>query len=606
MKKFILLLVISVISIVITSAQNYTSDSQLAQNYFKAKQYDKASVLYEKLYKKTSSKFYFKYLLESLIELNEFSNAEKMIKKKLRGRNIDITYYVDLGYLYKKQNKPEKATSQFEKALKKFPNDQYKIRRLANAFISKKEYDYAEKVYLKAQENTSYTFLFDLANLYTLQRKYQQMIDIYLDLLNKNEKNLKTVQNRLRYWINNDFDDSFKSILRKSLLRRIQKLLKNDIFEKMLIWLYIQEKDFKNAFRQAKAIDKRNNELGHRVVAIGNLARSNNDLDVSYKAYKYVADKGRGSMYYYESKSGMLSVLYKKVNLRQIRTEQEISNLEKQYLTTINELGRSTQTINLIRDLAHLQAFYLNKASDAISLLNSALSIGNLPSNLKGIVKIELGDILLLTGDIYEATFAYAQAEKANKSNSIGYEARFKKAKLAYFDGKFKWSLAQLIVLKSNTSKLIANDAFQLSMFIKKNIEQDSNTTAMKIFARADLYSNQNNDSLALITYDTIINEFSGQEITANVYFNKAKIKLKNGDFNTAVKYFKEVVSKYSYDLLADDAMYSLAQIYDYNLKDKNKAKQAYKNIILNYKGSIFTVEAQKRFRILRGDNIEQ
>ena len=42
-----------------------------------------------------------------------------------------------------------------------------------------------------------------------------------------------------------------------------------------------------------------------------------------------------------------------------------------------------------------------------------------------------------------------------------------------------------------------------------------------------------------------------------------------------------------------------LAQIYDYELGDKAKAKELYKKIIFDYQNSIYVVEARKRFREL-------
>jgi TolA-binding protein len=44
--------------------------------------------------------------------------------------------------------------------------------------------------------------------------------------------------------------------------------------------------------------------------------------------------------------------------------------------------------------------------------------------------------------------------------------------------------------------------------------------------------------------------------------------------------------------------------LYDKNLNDKEKAKKAYQDVLTNYPGSVFTVEARKRYRELRGDNL--
>ena len=38
---------------------------------------------------------------------------------------------------------------------------------------------------------------------------------------------------------------------------------------------------------------------------------------------------------------------------------------------------------------------------------------------------------------------------------------------------------------------------------------------------------------------------------------------------------------------------------------DIEKAKQAYQDVLTKYQGSIYVVEGRKRYRILRGDNLE-
>jgi hypothetical protein len=56
--------------------------------------------------------------------------------------------------------------------------------------------------------------------------------------------------------------------------------------------------------------------------------------------------------------------------------------------------------------------------------------------------------------------------------------------------------------------------------------------------------------------------------------------------------------------LLGDDATYKLAELNEFTFNDKEKAKQLYQDLLFKYKDSIYLVEARKRFRILRGDQL--
>jgi len=59
---------------------------------------------------------------------------------------------------------------------------------------------------------------------------------------------------------------------------------------------------------------------------------------------------------------------------------------------------------------------------------------------------------------------------------------------------------------------------------------------------------------------------------------------------------------KYSFDILADDATYKLALIYEEDKKDKVKAMELYQKLMTSYQGSTYVVEARKKYRLLRGD----
>ena len=67
---------------------------------------------------------------------------------------------------------------------------------------------------------------------------------------------------------------------------------------------------------------------------------------------------------------------------------------------------------------------------------------------------------------------------------------------------------------------------------------------------------------------------------------------------------YQRIVLDWPFDILADDAIYFQAKIYDDVLKKPEIAMSLYEKILLLHSGSIFTTESRKRFRILRGDNI--
>ena len=65
------------------------------------------------------------------------------------------------------------------------------------------------------------------------------------------------------------------------------------------------------------------------------------------------------------------------------------------------------------------------------------------------------------------------------------------------------------------------------------------------------------------------------------------------------------IIDDFADGIRADNALYELAGLYENQLNDLEKAKELYEKIFIEYSGSTFAVDARKRFRILRGDNMQ-
>ena len=67
---------------------------------------------------------------------------------------------------------------------------------------------------------------------------------------------------------------------------------------------------------------------------------------------------------------------------------------------------------------------------------------------------------------------------------------------------------------------------------------------------------------------------------------------------------YEKIEKDWSYDILADDALYKRAKIYDDILNDKDSSMKIYEQILLEHSSSIYVAESRKRYRELRGDNL--
>jgi tetratricopeptide (TPR) repeat protein len=579
------------------------SDEQLAAQYFQKRDFEKAVVFYEKLFKKNKNSVNYNYYLHCLVELEEFKDAEKLVKAMIRDYPENPRYGVDLGYVYSEEGEISKANRQFDEMLKHIIPSRVYITELANSFLIRSQPGYAADAYEKGNlllKNDP--FYIELGDLYNQTGNYSMMVEEYLDFVEHDYMNRSLIQSKLQNSLSDDPDKKISDLLRKSLLLRIQNNPDEIYNNEMLLWLSVQEKDFELALSQAKSIDRRMKEDGNRIFELAQLCLANHSYDVAVEAYNYILKKGKDNYLYVDAKIGLLTARYLKITDSFNPNPEDLYLLEKDYLATLAEYGENVTTIGVMKYLAHIQGFYLNKFDEAIALLNRAIGIpGAVPAAVAE-CKIELADILLFTDDVWEALLLYSQVDKAFKNDPVGHLAKFRNAKLSYYIGEFGWAKAQLDVLKAATSKLIANDALRLSVLISDNIDMDSSTVALAMYARADLLSYRNQDEHAIITLDSIFDLADWHPIFDEVLFKKAEIMMKHGEFEKAAEYFEKIVNDYSYDITADNALFLLADLCENKFHDIERAKILFEKLLVDYPASLFAIEARKRFRALRGD----
>jgi tetratricopeptide (TPR) repeat protein len=603
-KSLLIICLFSVIVPDVVFGQAQTN-AELAAQYFSTGDYEKAVVYYEKFYDKDPFAAYPPFL-RCLMSLKQYDKAEKLVKKQIKKFPSDFSVKADLGTIYELTNEKEKANKVYGDLIKSLSPDVNQINMLGSAFIQRQQYDLALQTYLQGKKllKDTYPFNFELAEVYAQQGKMQEMINEYLDMINFQSGYLGNVQTILQNKLSNETTDTFADLLRTSLLRRIQKSPDEVEYSELLFWLFIQEKDFESAFVQARGIDKRLGESGERMLSLGKLCVNNLEYETAAKCFQYVVDKGPMYPLYINARMELINAVYSKVTGSGAYTTEDLLKLEQDYKKTIDEIGRSAATATLIRGYAHLEAFYLHKTDEAIDLLNETIALPQISPDFKAESKLELADIYVFTGNVWEAALLYGQVDKDFKNDAFGREAKFRNARLSYYLGEFSWAREQLNVLKSATSQLISNDAIALELLIMDNTNLDTSEAALLIFSRAELLTFQNKDSLALATLDSLLLQFPGHMLTDEAWYKKAFIYKKNGKFDLAIPLYAQIVEKYPDDILADDALFSEADIYENKLNNKDKAKELYETLITKYPGSLFVVDARKRFRILRGEKV--
>ena len=600
MKKIILLFIITMASAGLKA--QLSTEEALAVQYFQSGEFDKAAILYEKLFNKTKNVNYYDPYFTCLLRLKQFEEAEKLARAMLKRTPDNFSYSVDIGRIYQERGEQERATDWYNTLIKNMPANEFAIKELAITFYRAEAYDFSIKTLLtgrKLIKNES-AFTYDLLSLYRYRKDKPMLIQEYIVLLGANPEALSQAQNVLSNILENkdDYD-----LLKTSILRRLQKEPQNIVLTEFLTWQYIQQKDFDMALRQTLALDRRLREDGNRVFELSRLLLSNEAFDQAIEALNYLVSKGAEGRFYIPAKIDLLNTKTRQLTAVKF-SKTDLLALENDYQSLLNEFGRSSGTVFAIRQLANLQAFFLQKPEDAAKQLQKLLELSGVPANITGQSKLELGDIYILTGEVWEAALLYGQVEKQFANDPLGQEAKYKNARLSYYQGDFVWSKAQLDVLKSSTSQLIANDALNLSLLISDNLQNENDTAALKKFTEADLQIFKNQPEIALAILDSLNILYPGNSLADDILMAKSRIFIKNNDLNQALVQLQEIIDRYSTDLWGDDAIFILADIYETRLNQPGKALELYQKIITEYPGSLYVIEARKRFRHLRGDKL--
>jgi tetratricopeptide (TPR) repeat protein len=583
--------------------QDLQNKSILASQYYQNKEFAKAAELYEQLYASTKAEGYFNIYLECLLGIPDYEKAEKEIRKGLRGNSSDSYWYIQWGYLKKTMGQDAEAKKLYDKAINSISDNPANYPNLANQFVSRREYEYAEKVYLKgrtAQTPTLYNY--ELARIYYYMRNYDQMLNEYLEWIKQKETNLEIVKSNLQSVLSVDNDHEIRRQMKSYILKRIQEEPGQILYNRLLIWLFIQDKNFTAAIRQCISLDKRTGLEEANIFALANVAASNSDFDEAQKAYDYLINKGKKAEYFGLANKQRVQMQYDRFIAEEIPDVIKANELKVEFTKVFAILGNTPETSVLIAEYAHLLAFYLEQPDNAIQVLNEGLALAGINLQQMSVLKAELADVYVYKGDLWEAVISYSQVVESNKNTLLGDDVKIKRAKLGYYMGNFKWAKAQLDVLRASTSKLIANDAMDLSFFISENLESDSTATPLKIFARADLHLFRNNFQDAIAALDSISKLYPDNLLIDDVNYRKARILQKQGKYDEAAVLFESIVKQQSWEMLADDALFQLAGIYQNKLNRKDEAMQLYKKMLTDYPGSVYVVDSREEYRKMQGE----
>ncbi|WBX73605.1 tetratricopeptide repeat protein [Tenacibaculum pacificus] len=591
MKKAVILFNLLIFSLFCYAQQN---EYIVAENYFRNNEYEKAIQFYKKLHDKSPyNTTYLKRLVTCYQETNQFLVADALLSKEIKKKPTLVFLNIIKGYNFERQQKDIEANKQYQIALKSLDKKGNYGSNIARLFKDYNKLDFAIEAYEKTMANNpKANYGFQLAQIHGEKGDFSKMFTSYVSLVDKNEKHLNNVKRYTSKYITDNPENENNILFKKALLRKSVSNPKN-IWNDLLAWLFVKQKQYQKALIQEKALLARNPDHLSKINQLGKIALENNDYETAKECFDLIIEKTN----YPTDKINAIN------NNLKIAIKTKQPDVSEKFEAIFEEYGINKNTFEIQVAYANYLTFTENNPEKAVKILEKAMTFSNSKFK-KAEVKLQLGEVLVYTGNFNKALIYFSQVQNQFKNHFLGQEARFKVAQTSYFKNDFKWAKAQLKILKGSATQLIANDAANLFLTISDNEPKDSISTGLKEYAKADLLAFQNKDKEAITFLKTVIIKYKGQPIEDEALFKQASLFIKQQKYEDAILNYNKIVTLDKKGIYVDDVYYQMAELYNTKLNNPEKAKEYYQKIIFDHASSIYLIDARKKFRQLRGDQL--
>ena len=250
------------------------------------------------------------------------------------------------------------------KSIENNPNSGYFI---GQTFQDNHLLDYALRAYKRAMElNPDLNYDAYLAFIYGEKGEIENMFGAYLNMVQKNETFYSSVQRYAGRFITDDNLDENNILFRKLLLKRLQND-PNDSWNKLLSWLFMQQKDYGKALIQEIALYKRNLDDLNRIIELGDIAFNNSSYDTAKDCFEYVLQNSQNPVLILDANLYLLEIA-----IETATTNDQIESVDLKFQELFTAYGTGNSTLDLQIAYADFLTFKKNNPDKATTILKDA------------------------------------------------------------------------------------------------------------------------------------------------------------------------------------------------------------------------------------------
>jgi tetratricopeptide (TPR) repeat protein len=585
---------------VVWSQPEHLQEAQLGEVYYNEGDYVKAIEHYEKALKgDPNNRQYWVRITLSHVELNQKAGALDFVDRLVRKHRNHPYPLLLRGLVLERFGQKAEGDAQWTEVIQKKLSALQDFYDAAQFFFEQRNYDFARQTYQQARVVLRQPTLManELAFACQYSGDYACAVTEFLNFAAEAPGQWQYIQSNIFQMIRDDN----KATIERTLVQMAARRTDEPWYQVTLYEFYLRIENFKEALVQAKSLDRIQNDRGGRLYRLAQTLQANKRYDLATEALDFIIKNAKDSPHYLDALQARAQTAeLKAYDIRPLDTVS-LRAAVRAYDELFAQFGRQANFYDGMLSKALLCLFYLNDLRAAEAEIQEILRLSVSPIK-KAEAQLLQGDLLMIRGEYAQAVLQYNQVSEQFKEGQVGAMAKFREARLKYYQGQFETAKTYLNILKDNTTNDIANDAIQLYLKIQDNTGLDSTTTALERFAAAQLLLVRKQTAAATALLDSILYAFPNHPLTDDILWEQSQIALNSNDIAKARQLYDRILEKHAEDVLADDALFAKAELAHYVDKDPAKAMELYLKLLMDYPGSLYKVEARKRIRILRGE----
>ncbi len=601
MLKTILITAFASFLVLAQQASDFNSRYVLAQAFLQGGQYDKAEQIFEDLYKTQPDNYQvFNGLNDSYVQQKKYDMSISLLENRIKTNSQDINLYGMLGSTYYLMGNDQKAFEVWDSSVDKVPQKEISFRILANFAIERRAFDKAIEYLKKGQaaaKDGKY-FSYDLANLYSLTMQFKNAAEEYCKLLDNDPAQLNSIQSRILSFIS-------KPGALDQTIDAVKNYNSDKIeFKYLLAALYKEAKDYNKALDFYEQIESVQDHQGYLLLNFANFLTGEKQFSKATQVYDEILSRFPNSPFISSVKLGYAKTLEASLNEDSLLN----SNDWKPYSKPVVVSGYNMEkVINAYLEIAksYPKSEVANEA--LLRIANIALKKKNDPEEAKKYYQeitlsttspllfeayLGLGNIALQSGNLDQAVLDYSTVveKKRSQADKIN-QAKLGLAKISFYKNEFEKSKEILSEIISYLQDNSTNDAIKLSLLL--NISKNDSVNLAE-FSKAEFFAEQMKFDSASILYKKIADNPRAFVLSQFAKMREAEMDLAMDSLETAITKFSAIADEGVKNIYADKALYLEGRTFEFGIKDKQKAIEAYENLLDKFPNSIYLDEVRK------------